>query len=540
MRYFHSYGPVDCEEHFCVARETLVRQCVRQLMGNLEKGGHYFTIWAPRQCGKTWLMRQARLEIEREYGDRFMVGMMSMQGVVLNDPDSPDALLPWFADLFEDALGIRPDPPGDWQDWTTLFRKTRGIFPKPLILFIDEFDSLPAKTIDRLVTLFRNMYLQREAYALHGLALIGVRAVLGVDSDRGSPFNVQRSLHVPRFTREEVEDLFAQYQSESGQPVTPEVVGAVYEATRGQPGLVCWFGELLTTKYNPGPGRVIDEAVWSQTYRRACYSEWNNTVLNLLKKARGKYQRHVLELFTRSDIQFSIDVPWCGYLYLNGIIDRTEEANDHGDPREVCRFASPFIQQRLYNALTRDLMGEQTPILALEPLDDLADVFSGPEPDLSALLERYTAYLLRLKAGGHSPWQGQPRRSDLHLTEYVGHFHLYFWLQNAVRDHCIISPEFPTGNGRVDLHLKCPGKHRGKDGGKDESKEGIIEVKSYSNQAKMKRHIDQAASYARNLGLPTITLALFAPVEDEAVLARLSGTHEIEGVRVLVRAIGWV
>ncbi|MFP4429135.1 MAG: hypothetical protein ACLFPB_07420 [Desulfovermiculus sp.] len=33
-------------------------------------------------------------------------------------------------------------------------------------------------------------------YFLHGLALIGVRAVLGVGSERGSPFNVQHSLHV--------------------------------------------------------------------------------------------------------------------------------------------------------------------------------------------------------------------------------------------------------------------------------------------------------------------------------------------------------
>jgi hypothetical protein len=43
---------------------------------------------------------------------------------------------------------------------------------------------------------------------LHGLALIGVRAVLGVDSERGSPFNIQRSLHVLNFTLDEVTDLF--------------------------------------------------------------------------------------------------------------------------------------------------------------------------------------------------------------------------------------------------------------------------------------------------------------------------------------------
>lgn len=84
-------------------------------MGNPDRGGRYFTIWSPGQCGKTWLMRQTKLEMEREDGDRFMADMMSMQGVVPNDADSPDELLPWFSDLLKDAVGMRPEPPGDWQ-----------------------------------------------------------------------------------------------------------------------------------------------------------------------------------------------------------------------------------------------------------------------------------------------------------------------------------------------------------------------------------------------------------------------------------------
>jgi len=47
---------------------------------------------------------------------------------------------------------------------------------------------------------FREMYQDRpkniSANWLHGLAMIGVRAVLGVDSDQGSPFNIQRSLGI--------------------------------------------------------------------------------------------------------------------------------------------------------------------------------------------------------------------------------------------------------------------------------------------------------------------------------------------------------
>ena len=49
MRRFHSYGPVDCRYHFCVARKELIAQGVEQLIGVPEELGHYFTIWAPRQ-----------------------------------------------------------------------------------------------------------------------------------------------------------------------------------------------------------------------------------------------------------------------------------------------------------------------------------------------------------------------------------------------------------------------------------------------------------------------------------------------------------
>ncbi|QTA78061.1 NTP hydrolase p-loop-containing [Desulfonema limicola] len=528
MRKFHSYGPVDYRHHFCVKRNNLIQKCFNQLIGIPDEGGHYFTIWSPRQCGKTWLMRQVKKEIEKQYPEQFTIGMMSMQGVILEDRDSENEILSWFPGLFRDSVKIQPDPPGDWKAWTKFFHKTEGLFKKPLILFIDEFDSLPSKMIDRLVTLFRDMYLKREDYNIHGLALIGVRAVLGVDSLRGSPFNIQRSLHVPNFTTKEVEDLFNQYQTESGQKIDPEVIKTVYDSTRGQPGLVCWFGELLTETYNPGTDKTLDLNLWKQVYSRACYSEWNNTVLNLVKKVRSGYQNYAVELFTNSDIRFSIDADWCSYLYLNGVIDKQEIINNRGEFIEICRFSSPFIQLRLYNALTMDLIGERLPILALDPLDTLSDVFEPDELNIPALLERYKAYLKRLKAKGINPWKDQPRRSDLHYTEYVGHFHLYFWLQNAVGRFCSISPEFPTGNGRVDLHLRC------------KNRQGIIEVKSFKDQAELEYSRKQALKYAQNLELSAITLAVFVPVEDEEILQKLSSSKIIEGIKLDVTAISWV
>ncbi len=60
MRRFSSYGPVDLDLHYYVPRTQLIDTACAQLVGeNPDKGGHYITVWAPRQCGKSWIMIQA-------------------------------------------------------------------------------------------------------------------------------------------------------------------------------------------------------------------------------------------------------------------------------------------------------------------------------------------------------------------------------------------------------------------------------------------------------------------------------------------------
>ncbi|MES0336849.1 MAG: AAA-like domain-containing protein [Candidatus Magnetobacterium sp. LHC-1] len=525
MRSFYSYGPVDSQEHFCVHRKELIERCIEQLIGNLDKGGRYFTVWAPRQTGKTWLMQQVRDEIQARYSDHFIVGTMSVQGTVFKDDDDVDSFLAKVPRLIWETFKLRIDIPSDWEAFNGLFDRNDSTFDRPIILFIDEFDSLPPKVIDILVKMFRDMYLKRDSYLLHGLALIGVRTVLGVESERGSPFNVQRSMHIPNFSKDEVAELFQQYRDESGQDVDPVVVDKLYHVTRGQPGLVCWFGELLTEKYNQGINNTIDAALWYDVYSSALSIEFNNTTLNLIKKAKGAYQQHVASLFTRADIPFSMDNDWCNYLYMNGIIDTEVVTDDSGKKINVCRFSSPFVQERIYNALTDVLVDISIP--PLDILDTLSDVFESVRLNLPALLRRYKDYLVRLNAKGINPWQGQPRRADLHYTEAVGHFHLYAWLQAAVGRRCIISPEFPTGNGKVDLHLRCG------------NAEGIIEVKSLTNISTLAADKEQAARYADGLGRDSVTIALFVPSDDSKVHEQLSGEGVVGQVRVNVVSIGW-
>lgn len=195
----------------------------------------------------------------------------------------------------------------------------------------------------------------------------------------------------------------------------------------------------------------------------------------------------------------------------------------------VCRFSSPFVQHRLYQNLTSEMFGDKGPLLALEIGDDLEDVFVEEGIDTRKLLERYRGYLGRLKAKGIDPWIGQPRRQDLHYTEAVGHFHLYAWLQNAVRGYrCSILPEFPTGNGKVDLLLQY------------KEQRAVLEVKSFRSKAELKASRAQAAGYARKMGLSTATLVVFAPTDDDSVLEKLVSDELIDGIRVLTVPFGWV
>ena len=59
MRRFSSYGPVDTDLDYYVPRQALVDLAHARLLGeNPDRGGHYITVWAPRQRGKTWIVQQ--------------------------------------------------------------------------------------------------------------------------------------------------------------------------------------------------------------------------------------------------------------------------------------------------------------------------------------------------------------------------------------------------------------------------------------------------------------------------------------------------
>ena len=80
MRTFSSYGPVSKKINFYVPRHELVTKAREYLLGQIpEEGGHYITVWASRQTGKTWALREISWELAES--DKFLVANLDLQNL---------------------------------------------------------------------------------------------------------------------------------------------------------------------------------------------------------------------------------------------------------------------------------------------------------------------------------------------------------------------------------------------------------------------------------------------------------------------------
>ena len=503
MRKFSSYGAPNKKSDYYVSREALISNVIKQLKGEERaEDGHYITVWGPRQTGKTWVMQEVVSTIEQD--DQFDIVFLSLQ--FLYEEKDVDIVAQLFARQLIKKLNLENLTINSLKDFDRLFE--RGTLIKPLILILDEFDALDPAVIARLVAIFRHIYTTRRSqtnqstaekdYLLHSLALIGVRAVLGVENVKGSPFNVQRSVHIPNLTYDEVVYLFNWYQREQKQKIEPEVVERIGYEFKGQPGLTCWFGELLTETYNQATDQSITMTFFESVYAAALNLLPNNNILNIISKAKQEpYKSFVLELFqTKKKVKFIYHDSIINFLYMNGVVDVDQISLSEN----YVKFPCPYIQKQLFNYFARELYQEMDGLY--DPFEELSDTITDQSIDIHRLLQRYEQYL---QANREMVLKDAPRRkNDLRVYEAVFHFHFYLYLVSFFRGYQVqIFPEFPTGNGAIDLLIRYAGQLFG------------LELKSFANQRSYHEALKQAAKYGQKLGVTTVWLVLFVEVVDE-------------------------
>ncbi len=527
MRSFSSYGPIDKDIHYYVPRTELIRLVCERLLGDPpERGGHYVTVWAPRQCGKSWIMNEALHKLNRESP----YNALKLELESLKRVQDPTECIAYIAGKIAGSLGLEFGPVKGMADFESIFG--RDVLKKPLVLILDEFDALRENVISGIVGVLRNVYNARrkdtaptaeKEFLLHGVALIGVRSVLGTENAQGPPFNVQRSIHVPNLTFDEVRSMFDWYAKESGQAVEAEVVESVFRETNGQPGLVSWLGELLTEGYDghrPDNSRAISPGDFELVYEDAVNVLPNTNILNIVSKVREEPGRAtVLELFkTREFMPFRFDDPRINYLYMNGVIDRERS----GHAKNAVRFSCPFVQKRLFNYFSHEIF--RTVDRLYDPMTDVEAVAGDDGVDIPGLMKLYQDYLNR-----NRDWllRDAPRRkTDLRIFEAVFHFNLYMYLKSFFQDMGgAVFPEFPTGNGKIDILIRRDGTLY------------ALELKSFKNRYAYRQALERAAQYAVQLGIDRIFLIFFIESIDEKNRRELETAIRDDATGVVVEPI---
>jgi hypothetical protein len=255
MRKFNTEGPIIAEDHYHVPPlERVDLDAILELI----RDKRYFVMHAPRQTGKTSALLALRdllnsgvagdytcvyVNVEaaqamRENVDpamRVILGALASRARSVGD----DFLYKVFPDILATfGTGALAEALTRWCEAT----------PQPVVLLIDEIDTLIGDTLIAVLRQLRAGYDQRPACFPQSVVLCGVRDVrdyrIHSSSENamvlgGSAFNVKaESLRVGDFTEAEVHALLAQHTEETGQPFTPEALGTVWRQTRGQPWLV--------------------------------------------------------------------------------------------------------------------------------------------------------------------------------------------------------------------------------------------------------------------------------------------------------------
>ncbi|MDE2831846.1 MAG: ATP-binding protein [Gemmatimonadota bacterium] len=291
MRFFNTTGPVVAEDHYCIPplqrlNLTEVRRFIRDK--------RYFVLHAPRQTGKTSALLALRDLLNAEGAYRCVyINVESAQAMREDVEQAMRVILGELASWARLTLGDQ-----------FLTRTWSGIFaefgpgalvealtrwteadPKPLVLLIDEIDSLIGDTLLAVLRQLRAGYVRRPVGFPQSVVLCGVRDVRdyriqstaeNVMIAGGSAFNIKaRSLRLGDFSRDEVLTLLGQHTEETGQAFTPDALDTVWTQTQGQPWLVnaladetCIHDEVAADRRNPITAAAIRDAQEQLILRR--------------------------------------------------------------------------------------------------------------------------------------------------------------------------------------------------------------------------------------------------------------------------------
>ena len=494
MRKFNLEGPVEADRHYCVP--PLSRINLAEIL-ELIDDGRYFVLHAPSQTGKTstLLALQALLNAEGRYrclyvnvetghtaredtarAMRAVLGQVASRSRYILRDDFVDRT--WSECLQEEG------PDGALSE--TLVRWSAA-HPQPLVLLVDEIDTLIGDTLISVLRQLRANYDCRPHQFPQTVILCGVRDVRdhqvfssreGTHVKGGSAFNIKaESLRLGDFSEVEIRELLAQHTAERGQSFEPGVVEHIWALTCGQPWLVnalayeaCFRAENGRDPSRPIRVEAIDEAREQLIRRRVTHLDQFATALD-----EERVQRVILPMlggsanwhYSARDLEYVRDL---GLVAAEGAV----------------RIANPIYAEVVPRELTSVLES------GLEAQVDPAwYVQTDGTLDLEGLLSAFQVYF---------------REHAESWVERYGHAEagpqlvLHAYLHRVVNSGGRIGLEYAVGRGRTDLLIEWRQTVRGQ----VQIRKYVIECKVRTARVGLERLIreglEQTAAYMDRCG----------------------------------------
>lgn len=472
-RYFNTSGPNHPGEHYTLRRQELVAAGIEFV----EKS-RYFTIWAPRQSGKSTYIQLLREALKSR----------GVKSTYVNVENFKDESLPVLMDYLTGRMN---------KEWGTTFEPgTFGMLyndilqtgkKNKLLLIIDEIEGLNPELFNQFLHTIRNLYHFRGDHGLKSVVLVGVSNIVGVVQDNTSPFNIADNLETPYFSTQETFQLLGMHEEETGQLFSTRVKEKIAQITACQPGLVNGFAYQLVTRSPKAESIGYDDYLEVEDWYLTAAIDKN--ISNIINKAK-KYRTFVETLlFTEKQAKFRINDEKIKFLHTHGLIRK--------DSGGYVDFWVPIYKKAVFDAFYPHSNGESDRFFRNVDLKTL--FFENGRIDFHRLIDNYKDYVKR-RSFKYFREKNKETGKFEGLKEAAVAYSFETFIQAFLQETGGTSYLEPhTGLGRSDLLINIAGR------------EYVIEFKIYRSLTAFTKGKKQVAYYAQSMGINEGIYLVFVP-----------------------------
>ncbi len=486
-KHFNTAGPNKPALHYQL--DPLARIDLRTIV-ELIAQQQYFVLHAPRQTGKTTYLLALRdyLNVRRDFIAVYVniEPAQAFRGDVAPAMQTIASLVSEkLAEALDDAtlkatLKAEAQAQGPGDAIRSMLKIACERADRPLVLLLDEVDSLVGDTLISLLRQIRVGYTDRPKQFPQTVILCGVRDVRdyrmtmtdGEVITGGSAFNIKaESLRLGDFNRDDMTALYQRHTDATGQIFEPEALELAWQSTHGQPWLVNALAEQAVWKTKTNVDRSIAIDLERLRAARETLILRNDTHLDQLgDKLREPRVRAVIEPMligeehqaTEADIQYVLDL---------GLVRRQLPGKSFAPANQIYAEVLPRV---LNNTVQYNLHEDRI-------LPSWQDAKGRLDP---------RQFLLNFLDFWRSHGEAMMRSVPYH--EAAPHLVLMAYLQRVINGGGRIEREYAAGAGRLDLLVICQDQQMAievkvwRTGRKDPLIEGLLQMQRYLHRLQLR------------------------------------------------------